>query len=311
MIPVWIQLVTAVSAGLVSALLGVALVPYLQKLRFFPSDAGEENAEEARKPISGGILLFAGLLSALVLGGTLYLQCSGADRTDAAFSEQLRKLTGVCVYSGLLFGCGFLTDYLTVRSRYYPKSGEKILLTAVFLTAAVCALLWGISGEERAASPWMLLLPVPAVLCFVWECGIERNTDGAIVSVNAVELLVLTVLLLRQSLALSALLTLAGAGGCLGCMVWCLHPAKCRIGRSGLYLLGGMLPMLCLEYGMYRELALFMAVFALQQIYRLRKRENKYLTEGMADAEIAPLSRIAILAGISAFCGVMALLLKA
>ena len=96
--PIWLQLVTAVSAGGVSALLGIALVPYLKKLRYFPPqepkpDAAQESegefpktehpeaVQEEQRPIMGGLLTAAGILFALVLGGTLFLQFGGADRT--------------------------------------------------------------------------------------------------------------------------------------------------------------------------------------------------------------------------------------
>ena len=66
--PFWLQLVIPAAAGLVSALMGIALVPYLQKRRAFPPQApkkeGDEAAEEERRPLLGGLLLLAGVLFA-------------------------------------------------------------------------------------------------------------------------------------------------------------------------------------------------------------------------------------------------------
>ena len=315
--PVWLQLVCAVSAGLVSWLLGIALVPYLTKQRFFHPEQRRPDTEdsdtltrEERRPTMGGLLLLAGILFALVLSGTLFLQFSGFDRTSAAFPEQLRKLQGAGIYTAILCGIGILNDVLLVRGRYNPTLWAYILLPLVFMAAMGCIDLLAYTEAEQIAYRWLLLLPFAACFCFVWEYDMERKTDGALITVNAVELLLLTILLLRKMYYIPSLLTLSGAGACLGSMVWCLHPAKCRLGRTGQYLLGGLLPSVCMACGMYKELALFMAVFFLQQLYRLRKRENKYLTDGMAESGISPHGILAILAGLAAFCGIMALLLK-
>lgn len=311
--PIWLQLVIPVAAGLVSWLMGIALVPYLQKLRFFPPELpkdteSREAAGEERRPIMGGLLLLAGLVFAGVLGVTLLMQFGGMDRTSPAFSEQLDLLCGTGITAGLWCVIGIVSDVLMIRGRYNPNLWNYILLPLV-LMAVACPMEYLFHGNPHQWWIW-LIPPVVGTFCFVWECDLEHDTDGALITVNAVELLALTMLLLRQSQKLPAVFTLAAAGACMGTMVWCLHPARCRLGRTGEYLIAGIVPLICLWYGMYRELALMMAVFVLQQLYRLWKHENKYLTEGMAEAGIQPLARIAILAGIAVFCGLMALLLK-
>lgn len=315
--PFWLQLVIPAASGLVSACLGIALVPYLQKLRFFPPDqpereqsAQEEISREERKPILGGLLLLAGIAFAMVPGIALFLQFGDADRTSSGFAAQTAQLSGACIYPTMLCAIGICSDVLLVRGRYHLKFWQNLLiplvLTAILLTLAIINPTFSRLSDGLL---WLSIIPL-AVVCFGLECDLEHDTDGVLISVNAVELLVLTMLLLRRSLYMPALLTLAGAGACFGSMVWCLHPAKCRIGKTGEYLLGGILPVICLWNGMYRELALFMAAGILQQLYRLHKRENKCLTEGMAESGIQPAGRIAILAGLSAFCGLMTLLLK-
>ena len=310
--PFWLQLLIPAAAGLVSALMGIALVPYLQKLRAFPPQApkkeDDEAAEEERRPLLGGLLLLAGTVFAAVLGFALLMQFGGNDRTSTAFQEQLDTFYGVGITTALWGIVGIISDVMIVRGRYNAGLWDYILLPLV-LMAALAPMEFCFHADYHKWWLW-LAPPLVATICFVWELGLERDTDGALISVNAVELLVLTMLLLRRSQGLPAVLTLAGAGACLGCMVWCLHPAKCRLGRSGEYLIAAFVPMLCGYYGMYKELALFMAVFVLQQLYRFRKHEDKFLTAGMAEAGIPPLGRIAILAGLAAFCGLMALLLK-
>ena len=323
--PIWLQLVTAVSAGGVSALLGIALMPYLKKLRYFPPQAPKPDAaqesegespktehpeavQEEQRPIMGGLLTAAGILFALVLGGTLFLQFGGADRTGSDFSDQLSLLEGMGVYIGTLWAVGVLNDWQMVHKRFNPTFWFSLTLPIVLIAGLLTV---SIVFVDATMQQWyLILLPVVAVLCFGWMCDLERNTDGAMLTVNAVELLFLTMLLLKRSMYLPSLLTLASAGACLGSLVWCLHPAKCQMGRTGQFLLAAIVPIVCLLCGMYKELALFMAVCLLQRLYRFRKPNHQFLTEAMADSGIQPHARIGILTGIAAFCGVMALLLK-
>lgn len=307
--PFWLQLVTAVSAGLVSALLGIALVPYLQKLRMFPpqepSESGEAAGEE-RRPIMGGILILAGTAFSFILSLALYLQFGDCDRTSAAFSSQTDLVRALGVYCLPLCAVGILCDWQTVRGRFDRKYWNTIRIPIV-LIAAILAMLLG--RRTDAGLYWyMALLPAAAAVCFQGKCGIERKIDGLLIPASAVELLVLTVILLKKDLALPAITAMAAAGASLGSMLWCLHPAKCRMGRTGMYFLAAIVPMLCLLCGLYRELALCMAVPTLQQGMRLLKKEP--LTDAMQNAGMKPEQIMTILTALTAFCGVMALLLK-
>ncbi len=314
MMPFWLQLVCALSAGITAAVMGIALIPYLQKLRFFPPEqSASEDAEgirEERKPSMGGLLLLGGILFSLVLSVTLWLQFSGTDRTSLTTAAHYRRFLASAAYTGVLCAIGILSDYLIIRGKYNRNLWNYILLPLVLAAAVLIFRFLGFTTEELYSDFRLLVLAAPACLCFVLEYGLERDTDGMLISVNAAELLILTILFLRKACYLPSILTLAGAGACLGCMMWCLHPAKCRIGKTGCYLLGGLLPSLCLTNGMYRELALFMAVGILQQLYRLHKHENTYLTEAMTESGISPYGRIVILAGLAVLCGGIALFLK-
>lgn len=312
--PIWLQLVTALSAGAVSALMGRALVPYLQKLRCYPPEVPKEGADtaagEERRPIMGGLLLIAGMLFSMVLCVTLYLQFGGADRTSAAFAQQVDLLRAAGVYAAVLAVIGIVSDYLTIRGRYRPRIRRTVLLPLAAV-AGVGAVILGRSEDVSRIALLAAALPAAAVVCLLLMHSADKNTDGTLLTVNTLEFLVLTVLLLKRSEQLLSVYTLAAAGACMGCMVWSLHPAKCRIGYTGSDLLGGIVPMVCVLEGLYRELALFMAVYVIQELYRLRRHSGKRLTltEGLEAGGVAPFGRIAIMAGFAAFCGVTALLL--
>lgn len=313
--PIWLQLVTAVSAGLVSALMGMAFVPYLRKLRFYPPDVPEEHtaevAGEERRPTMGGLLLIVGIAFSMVLCVTLFLQFGDADRTSDGFAREVDLLRSAGLYTAVLTVTGVVADYMTIRGRYQSRFRRNVLLPLALFAGAGAVVLG--RSEELGASVWMIAaIPAAAAACLLLMQNADQNTDGTLLTVNAVELLVLTVLLLRRSEHLLPVYTLASAGACMGCMVWCLYPAKCRIGYTGSYLLGSIVPMVCGLEGLYKELALFMAVHVLQELYRLRRHGGRRLTltEGLEAGGIAPHGRIAVMTGLAAFCGIMALLLK-
>ena len=90
-----------------------------------------------------------------------------------------------------------------------------------------------------------LLRTMYVAVCWMLMQGMEE-TDGGILAVGTVQLLCIAVLMLAGMLYLPALYALVCAGACMGCMVWCLHPAKCRFGSTGSFLLGGTVPLLLL-----------------------------------------------------------------
>ncbi|MBQ4466418.1 MAG: hypothetical protein II916_10760 [Oscillospiraceae bacterium] len=319
--PFWLQIVCAVSAGLTAGLFGIALVPFLTKHRIFPPEQPKpdpqnaesqdtaERTQEERRPLMGGLLLLAGIVFSMVLCGTLYLQFAGADRTSDAFSAQLRQLIAVSVFAGVMGMIGFLTDLFQAKKRRNSHLWELFVPAALLMMGVAGFGYLSFTEAELSANHWLAVLPVPLYICFALEHGFQRETDGTLLIVNAVELLALTVLLLRNSLYLPSLLTLAAAGACMGGMTWCLPPAKCRIGATGSFLLAGIVPYLCLQHGFYKELALFMAVFLLDKAFRFFRRDHNYLTEAMEADGITPHGRIAVLSGLAAFCSVMALLI--
>ena len=137
--PFWLQLVIPAAAGLVSALMGIALVPYLQKRRAFPPQApkkeGDEAAEEERRPMLGGLLLLAGTVFAVALGFALLMQFGGNDRTSTAFQEQLDTFYGVGITTALWGIVGIISDVMIVRGRYNAGLWDYILLPLVLMAA--------------------------------------------------------------------------------------------------------------------------------------------------------------------------------
>ena len=74
----WVQLAAALGAGLAAGIMGIALTPFLEKLRLFEpepktkdtqhKDGQEDTAPVRRRPTMGGLLVLFGTLAGVVIG---------------------------------------------------------------------------------------------------------------------------------------------------------------------------------------------------------------------------------------------------
>ncbi|MBP0974128.1 MAG: hypothetical protein J5851_09515 [Oscillospiraceae bacterium] len=304
MIPVWLQMVTALSAAAAAGTMGMALVPFLQMQGLCDLEKQKESEDapekELRRPTMGGLLLCFGILFGLVLGVTLLHEFGSLDRTSADYRSQTTLLRTLLLHAGLLAAGGFAADFARVRGRMRYHVNVLLPLGAVFLLT-LGLLLW------QEGMTWTILLPA-AVTAICWQLiqTAEKGTDGMSITLGTVQLLLLTVILLKEREAMPALFTLAGAGACMGCMIWGLHPAKCRLGSTGSYLLGSMIPLLCAVQGRWKLLALLMAVYVLNALPLLKKGERLTLLGRMERAGMAAWKRITVLTCFAVFCGVLA-----
>lgn len=297
----WLQLTAALSAALVSGVMGAALVPFLKKMRFCEPEQSEKSGEAQVKPTMCGLLTAFGLLTGMVLSFTLYKEFGGADRTSMAFAEESRKLWLALGHGLVLAGGGFAVDVLTVRRKL------RYRIRPLLLTGAVLLVTIGIFSLQFPVGWYLASVSLVTVLCWSMLRTVEQEADGVTVALNSVQLLFLTILLLRENSPLMALYSLTAAGACLGCMVWNLHPAKCRLGQTGSYLLGSSVPVICIFTEQWRALALCMVFYVLNDLPLLLKQDGKRRTLLGRMEQAAVWKRIAIAVGTAIFCGIMLL----
>lgn len=315
--PIWLQITAAVSAAAVSGIMGAALVPFLEKCRFCePEQSGtdshqktEQDSTKAKlRPTMCGLLLCFGILTGLVLSLALYRRFGGADLTGGDYQLQSTLLRTILLHGLLLTAAGFVSDVLRVRHRLRFRVSPMLQMAAVFLVTL------GLLTMQQGFV-WTVL-PAAAATAACWKIigSMEQETDGTSITLGAVQCLVLTVVLLAKGMALPALYTLTAAGACMGCMVWNLHPAKCRLGDTGRFLLGSMIPVVpaaCAVQGdgdARKVLALGMAVYAVNLLPLLRRKNRTTLLGMMEQAGLVPWKRITWLAVFAIFCGVVTLL---
>ena len=306
--PVWLQLIAALSAAAASGVMGAALVPFLRRLRFCEPEKPAPQKKDAAAgekllPTMCGLLLAFGILTGMVLGVTLFREFSGTDITGQSFRTQSLVLICVLAHGLLMTAAGFITDLLTVRHRLRYRIRPLLLMGVVL--AVTAGTLYPLFREH----PERLLLSIPVVLC--WQCvrHTAQETDGIGVTLQVVQLPAVVILLLSQGQEMTALYPLTALGACMGCMVWNLPPAKCRLGCTGSYLIGSIVPTLCAALGLWKLLVLYMIVYGVDLAPLLRKHDGRRMTllSRMEEAGMAPWKRLALLAGFALLCIVPAL----
>ncbi|MDE6776565.1 MAG: hypothetical protein K2J25_01380, partial [Oscillospiraceae bacterium] len=212
---------------------------------------------------------------------------------------------------------GFGLDYLKIKKKFiYPVKKLWIFLIIFLLN---CALLRLLPEQILDFGFWkwnagILSIIIRALLLAIfWQIMQipEQETDGMSISLNTVQLLCLNILLLAEKQNLYALYSFTAIGACMGCMFWNLHPAKCKLGNTGLFFLGTVLPVLSMLYGKIYIILLYMIVYVIVILPMLNKKTHrKNLVILLKEAGYQPLQRIALLAGFAIFCGVVTVLLE-
>ncbi len=317
---VWMQLAAALTAAIASGVMGMALVPFLRKLRFcepeIPDDPEKAAAQPKLLPTMGGILLVFGCLTGMVISYALSRTSGITDSTSAAVQQELRETGAALGYAVLCAAMGFAEDLQLVRRRTIRQIPKGMQFLVIFLLTGAFLQLTGMESTVLEFGFWrydagVLYLPLTAAgAALLWMCAarMEETPDGTGISVGAIVLLSAAVVLIQNAKTFPALLSLAAAGACMGCFVWSLHPAKCRIGRTGTFWLCGMITAVCLLTQQHLAMLLLTAAYPVNLLPALRKR-GCTLQKQMADAGMKHWQQIAVPAGFALFSGMILMII--
>lgn len=246
-----ITLTCALTAFAIGAILGFILIPFLRKIHFGQTilDIGPAwHKSKQGTPIMGGFMFIIGSLIACIFAYGLYKKYYIGDLTE----EFLNKLLKMLLCIGFALGncaIGFADDYIkAVKKRNLGlKARHKVLLQLLF-GAAFLALLYALGDTATHIDlgfvqwqfgvfyyPVMLLV----ILFLTNAVNLTDGIDGLCGSVTTITMLALSLICERISEPEVSLFAIAVAGGCMGFLVWNLHPAKCFMGDTGSMFLGG------------------------------------------------------------------------
>lgn len=260
----------AVAFGL-SALLGLAIVPMLRKLKFGQTikeigptwHKGKEGT-----PTMGGIMFIIGIIAASVVG---YVLLKSTDQyivgITYASAYDMKMLSGL-VFAFLMGTIGFIDDYIkVVKKRNLGLSAKAKTVLQFIVIIAYLAVLYFLGGSNTDVPiPFtkinlplsILYYPIMALVMYfvVNAVNLTDGVDGLATSVTFIfgigYMIICGVLEYYQIQVLSTAL----AAGCLGFVLWNFHPAKVFMGDTGSMFLGGMV----IAIGMGTEQPLLMII---------------------------------------------------
>lgn len=245
---IWITLSTALLSAVLASVIGRILIPYLKKIHFGQTilEIGPRwHKNKQGTPIMGGFMFIISSVITVIAGYVLYRTQCMPDTTAVETRNGMLRLIA-CVAFSLLFSCiGFADDYIkAVKKQNLGLSPKQKMAAQFLLCAGFLAVLYALGDHSTELDLIFFRLDLhflyyPVMILFMIylsnAVNLTDGVDGLCGTVTAVAMLAFTMICSREI----SLYAIAIAGGCLGFLVWNLHPAKCFMGDTGSMYLGG------------------------------------------------------------------------
>ncbi|MCI5816872.1 phospho-N-acetylmuramoyl-pentapeptide-transferase [Ruminococcus sp.] len=245
---IWITLSTALLSAVLASAIGRILIPYLKKIHFGQTilEIGPRwHKNKQGTPIMGGFMFIISSVITVIAGYVLYRTQCMPDTTAVETRNGMLRLIA-CVAFSLLFSCiGFADDYIkAVKKQNLGLSPKQKMAAQFLLCAGFLAVLYALGDHSTELDLIFFRLDLhflyyPVMILFMIylsnAVNLTDGVDGLCGTVTAVAMLAFTMICSREI----SLYAIAIAGGCLGFLVWNLHPAKCFMGDTGSMYLGG------------------------------------------------------------------------
>ncbi len=250
-------IIAVVASFILSALLGVVLVPWLHKLKFGQTilDIGPNwHKKKQGTPTMGGFMF---ILSTVIVFLLIVLidKILGGDIIGGGspVADAVKVKTYAALVLALGFGLiGFFDDYIKV----VKKQNEG--LTVIQKTAAQVVLSVGyivsmcLSGDQFMYIPFVGnvsygspivfgIFTIIVIYATVNAVNFTDGIDGLCASVTVTSAASFAIMAALKSLTGASILACVVAGACAGYLIWNWHPAKCFMGDTGSMFLGGMI----------------------------------------------------------------------
>lgn len=249
--PFWINLIAAVVSAVVSAGFGAILIPYLKKLKVGAHilEIGPRwQKDKEGTPLMGGFMFILSTAAVSLLVYFIILKYREQNLIEQPKNALWQLLAGLG--SSLLFMLiGFADDYIKVvkkRNQGFNAKAKSLCQAVVVVLMLVARYFLGgkttvvipFAGEVDFGVFYYIIMAI-AIYGFVNAVNLTDGVDGLCASVTLVYSAAFTLIFaVLGNWEYSAFAT-ALAGGCLGFLVWNLHPAKVFMGDTGSMFLGG------------------------------------------------------------------------
>lgn len=222
-----------------------------------------------------------------------------------------------CLLFCLLFGViGFIDDFAKVAKKQNEglKPMQKIVLQVVAAVLWLAAMYWlgdrdttiGLGFTSFDIKWFYYPLMVLVILYLTNAVNLTDGVDGLCGTVTLVAMLIFTLVCSKLQMEDYTLYTMALAGGCLGFLVWNLHPAKCFMGDTGSMYLGASVAAIGLATHQHLTMILVALVYILEalsvmiQVTYFKYTKKKY-GEGRRIFKMTPIHHHFEMSGFSEY----------
>ncbi len=250
----FLSIAVSLTAFALSALIGIVLIPYLKKIHFGQTilDIGPNwHKSKQGTPIMGGFMFIIASVVSVILGYLTY-RFRFADILSDNINNGALKLVACVLYALACSAIGFADDYIkAVKKQNLGLSAKQKMFFQIVFGAAFLAMLYALGDTQTYIDFYFFKLELsiayyPLILLFMVfmtnAVNLTDGIDGLCSTVTVVSMLGLALLCSQLDFSGSNELILyafAIAGGCIGFLIWNLHPAKCFMGDTGSMYLGG------------------------------------------------------------------------
>lgn len=260
--PFWINLIVGILSFAIAAGFGVILIPYLKKLKVGAHilEIGPRwQKDKEGTPLMGGFMFILSTVISTLAGYLLIHSYRGSHMLSAPENGLWKLLLGLAASLGFML-IGFADDYIKVvkkRNQGFNAKAKTVCqaaVTALYLTGYYflggrSTVVFPIIGEVDFGIFYYIIMFV-AIYGFVNAVNLTDGVDGLCGSVTLVYAAAFTLIFVLLDNWEYAAYATALAGGCLGFLVWNLHPAKVFMGDTGSMFLGGCVVMFGIASGL-------------------------------------------------------------
>lgn len=253
-------LISLGTAFIVTALLGIVLIPLLHKLKFgqnILTDIGPRwHAKKQGTPTMGGIMFIIGIFVAVAvtfLTGKL-TGFSLFSENDVISSQDKTKLLAGLLLALCMALVGFTDDYIKVSKKRnlglteMQKTVLQVIIIAAYLTTMVMSkntsmfipLIGKISLDSLPGIIFFYLFGACVIYGTANAVNFTDGIDGLCGSVTVPVGVAFAVIAYLVNNTSCSVLAAALAGACAGYLIWNHYPAKVMMGDTGSMFLGGL-----------------------------------------------------------------------
>ena len=294
--------ITAVLCFGITALLGFVAIPALKRLKFGQTilDIGPAwHKSKNGTPTMGGVMFIAGVIISFVVGLAI-MWASGNINMDEVGSQKLAKAISAVIMA-LLFGfVGFVDDLIKVKKKQneglkpMQKIIMQVLIIAAFFTSHIIAgdtstvITFPFLGQIDFGIFYYIVMGL-GILYLVNAVNLTDGVDGLCSSVTLVYCAAYVVICSLLGMSEIGLVSAAAGAGCLGFMVWNLHPAKVMMGDTGSMFLGGIVTAVGIGTGTEFVMVICCAVYIWEALSVLIQMTYFKITHGKRLFKMTPI----------------------